>query len=134
MASLLLDTHVLVWWRIDSSRLSAAQSRALDDMEKRGNRAAISSITIWELAKMYELGRLQVSLSLDAWLEELETDPLLTVLPLTARIAAESIRLGPSFHKDPADQIIVATARCHGLRLVTNDERIHRWGKVSLLM
>ena len=55
------------------------------------------------------------------------------MLPLSARIVAESIRLGGGFHNDPADQIIVASARCHGLRLATADERIRRWGKVSLV-
>ena len=133
MLSFLLDTHILVWWRLDSSRLSASQARALEELERRGGRVSISSITLWELAKMAELGRLEVSVTLDAWLEEIETDPLLMVLPLTARIAAESIRLGSGFHKDPADQIIVATARCHGLRLMTADDRIHRWGKVPLM-
>jgi PIN domain nuclease of toxin-antitoxin system len=69
----------------------------------------------------------------EVWLEQLENHPLLAVLPLTARIAAESVRLGEDFPKDPADQIIVATARCHSLRLVTADQRIRRWGKVPLV-
>ncbi len=57
----------------------------------------------------------------------------LTSLPLTASIAVESVRLGDDFHRDPADQIIVATARCHGLTLITADERIRKWGKVNLV-
>jgi PIN domain nuclease of toxin-antitoxin system len=55
------------------------------------------------------------------------------VLPITAAVAAESARLGRDFPKDPADRIIVATARCHGLRLVTADEHIRRWGKVPVV-
>ena len=82
---------------------------------------------------MVEKGRLQVEGPLAAWIEALVQHPSLTVLPITARVAAESVQLGPDFHKDPADQIIVATARCHGLRLVTADERIRRWGKVPLI-
>ena len=62
-----------------------------------------------------------------------QSDPLLAVLPITARIAAEGVQLDAGFHKDPADRIIVATARCHALRLATADDRIHRWGKVPLI-
>ncbi len=82
---------------------------------------------------MFERGRLEIPAPLELWLEEVETHPLIKILPLTARIVAESIRLGRDFHNDPADQMIVATARCHGLRLVTADERIRRWGKVPLV-
>ncbi|MEK7405879.1 MAG: type II toxin-antitoxin system VapC family toxin [Acidobacteriota bacterium] len=94
---------------------------------------ALSAISLWELAKMFERGRLEIPAPLELWLEEVETHPLIKILPLTARIVAESIRLGRDFHNDPADQMIVATARCHGLRLVTADERIRRWGKVPLV-
>ena len=132
MPSVLLDTHILVWWRLDPARLSKVQARALSALDA-GRPAAISAITLWELAKMVERRRLEIPLPLDIWLEELEANPLLEVLPVTARIAAESTRLGDDFHKDPADQIIVATARCLGLPLLTADERIRRWGKVQLL-
>ena len=53
--------------------------------------------------------------------------------PLSCPIAAESVRLGDDFHRDPADQIIVATARCHDLTLITADERIRCWGKVRVV-
>ena len=133
MLSLLLDTHILVWWQLDTCRLSKEQSRTLLETEKRQQSLAISAITLWEIAKMVERGRLESSIPLHLWLEDLERHPLLTVLPLTASIAVESVRLGDDFPKDPADQIIVGTARCHSLRLVTADERIRRWGKVPLL-
>lgn len=129
----LLDTHILLWWRLESPRLPKAHSHLLAELEKSGEPAAISAITLWELAKMVELGRLDIDHSLDLWLEEIENHPLLSVVPITARIAAESVRLGAGFHKDPADQIIVATARCLNLRLLTVDERIRKWGKVLLV-
>jgi PIN domain nuclease of toxin-antitoxin system len=58
---------------------------------------------------------------------------LIATLPLTTKIAAESVRLGEDFPNDPADQIIVATARCHNLTLITADERIRKWGKVRVV-
>jgi PIN domain nuclease of toxin-antitoxin system len=133
MLAHILDTHILIWWRSDPARLSRAQARVLSDLERRGRPSAISAITLWELAKMVELGRRRINMPLDAWLEEVETNPLVTVLPITARIAAESVQLGSDFHRDLANQIIVATARCHGLRLLTADERIRRWGRVPLV-
>jgi PIN domain nuclease of toxin-antitoxin system len=80
-----------------------------------------------------ERGRIAITKSLDQLLGEIESHPLLTILPLTTKIAAESVRLGDDFHRDPADQIIVATARCHGLTLITSDARIRKWGKVNLV-
>jgi PIN domain nuclease of toxin-antitoxin system len=77
-------------------------------------------------------GRLQIDGSLDVRLDEFQSHPRLTVLPVTAAVAAESVRLGRDFPKDPADRIIAATARCHGLRLMTADENIRRWGKLPL--
>lgn len=133
MPSLLLDTHILTWWRLDADKLSPAQVRAIEAEEKLGNGVAISAITLRELAVAVERGRLAVRQPLDVWLEGIERNPLITVLPITSRIALESVRLGQGFPKDPADQIIVATALCHGLRLLTADERIRRWGKVLLV-
>src|ERR1041385_7281288 len=118
MADVLLDTHALVWWRTEPGRLSRAQHRALKTLETAGAAAHISAISLWELAKMVQLRRLSIEDPLDLWLSEIETNPLIAVLPITARIAAESVSLGADFHRDPADQIIVATARCHGLRLL----------------
>jgi PIN domain nuclease of toxin-antitoxin system len=86
-----------------------------------------------EFATMMQRRRVDVEMSLDVWLDSIESHPLITVLPLTTKIAAESVRLGDDFPRDPADQIIVATARCHGLTLITADERIRKWGKVNLV-
>lgn len=129
----LLDTHILIWWRLSHARLSKPQAQVLAELERRGEPASISAITLWELAKMVERGRLDVDQPMDLWLEEIEGHPLLSVVPINARIAAESVALGGDFHKDPADQIIVATARCLGLRLLTADERIRRCGKVLVV-
>jgi len=70
---------------------------------------------------------------LDTWLDSIEFHPLITILPLTTKIAAETVPLGEDFPRDPADQIIVATARCHGLTLISADENIRKWGRVSVV-
>ena len=74
-----------------------------------------------------------MGMPMDDWLHEIASNPLLSIFPITPNIAAESVRLGDEFHRDPADQIIVATARCHDLTLITADERIRRWAKVRVL-
>lgn len=133
MISYLLDTHILFWWRMDFSRLTRAQAQILDELEERDQPASLSAISLRELAQMIHRGRAVVEMQLDAWLDSIESHPLLTILPLTAKIAAESVRLGDDFPNDPADQIIVATARCHNLTLITADERVRKWGKVRVV-
>jgi PIN domain nuclease of toxin-antitoxin system len=132
MSEILLDTHVLIWWRLDSNRLGRSRARRLQELESRQKPVAISAISLWEIAMLTARGRIEMAEPEDVWLEEIEKHPLIEVLPLTARIAAESVRLGADFHNDPADQIIVATARIHGLPLMTADERIRKWGKVPI--
>lgn len=88
-------------------------------------------MTLWEIAKLVEIGHIELDQSVDEALEQVESDALFAVLPLTARIAVESTRLGARFPSDPVDQILAATARCHGLTLLTVDERIIDSGVVS---
>lgn len=133
MLSVLLDTHILVWWRAEPHRLNEAQSRILRDLEDRSQPAAISAITLWELAKLVHLGRRRINQPLGEWLAEIENHRMIEVLPIDAGVVTESVQLGDDFHRDPADQIIVATARYHHLRLLTADERIHKWGKVHAI-
>ena len=91
-----------------------------------------SARSLWEIAKLVERGRLELTQSVDDSLEQLETSALFAILPLTGRVALESTRLGGRFHSDPIDQLIVATARCHGLTLLTVDERIIESGVVAV--
>ena len=124
-----LDTHVLVWWRLGiGDRLSLPQKRLLERLDREGE-FVISVITLWEIAKLVEAKRLAISSPLDLWLTEIEQHPRLRVEPLTPRIITTSATL-ENFHRDPADQLIVATAHCLGLPLITNDDRIRKWGGV----
>jgi len=129
--SLLLDTHVLVWWDLDNPSMPRRFSKRIDEALSKGS-VAVSSISLWEIAKLVQLKRLSAQISVDEWLADLEQHPQLEVLDITASIAVESTRLGPSFPGDPADQLIAATARCHGLQLLTTDKRIRESGVVAL--
>ena len=127
---LLLDTHVLLWW-LDAPggaapRLTAAQSRALDLSREIGEQVGVAAITLWEIAKAVELRRVAFDQELDVVLRSIEHHPMLRVIRLDGYVARESTLLGSRMRGDPSDQLIVATARVHGLRLVTADERIRR--------
>lgn len=129
---LLLDTHVLARWLLEPERLSKPHSVALDRL-RPDQKVAISDVTLWELAMMMVRGRVQLPGEPDIWLAQVEVHPQIRVIPITARIAHESVRLGSDFPRDPADRLIVATALSLGLLLLTMDGDIRRWGKVSLL-
>jgi PIN domain nuclease of toxin-antitoxin system len=131
--NLLLDTHALLWWLGGGVGLSEVQENAIRAEEAQGRPLAVASISLWEIAKLVERGRISIHGSLDVLFETLETLPTLRFLPLTPRIALESTRLPAPFPRDPADQLIAATARVHGLRLVTADERIRETGVVAVV-
>lgn len=131
--NLLLDTHILIWWFIDSPDLPNKYLKLLTESEQGKHSLSVSIISFWEIAKLVSLQKLQLTYSLDDWFIELERDPLITIVPLDGRIILESTRLGPDFHKDPSDQLIVATARTLGLKLMTVDKRIVASKKVIVV-
>jgi PIN domain nuclease of toxin-antitoxin system len=125
----LLDTHVWIQRALDEPLPSLVDQTLTRHMKT----LALADISLWEAAKLVELGRLQLSIPLAEFFR-LAITPELTVLPVTPAIAERVTTLGASgFHKDPADQLIVATALVHGLRLISDDTRIRQWGGVPLL-
>jgi len=129
---LLLDTHVLVWWHEKAERLSPPARRALKRLSPE-NPALVSDFSLWEIANLVHHKRLKLSLDLRAWLEQATSGPLVEVVSITPEIAAEVAALGDSMHKDPADRVIVATARVLGATLVTEDSLIRDAGICRLL-
>lgn len=119
----LLDTHVLLWWFSASHRLSSAQAKALDQVTPNAP-LLVAGISLWEVAMLSGLGRIDLRLPLREWLEAATAPPLVRRLDLTPAIAAEVAALPTTFHRDPADRILVATARVHDATLLTLDTRI----------
>ena len=84
----------------------------------------VSDISIWEVATLHSSGRIRLSLPLREWLDKAVAPPLGRRHGISPAIAAELARLPDSFHRDPADRILVATARVLGATLLTQDPRI----------
>jgi len=126
---IVLDTHAWVWWVHDETRLSITQIEAIKANENDG--IGVSAISCWEVAKLVELGRLELPSPLTEWFAQALSYPGIRLLELTPEIAIESTTLPGEFHRDPADQIIVATARILGCPLVTADERIQSYPYVK---
>lgn len=125
----LLDTHVWIQ-RACGDPLPPLVDRTL---RSHAESLALADISLWEAAKLIELGRLQLALTVREFFR-LALTPELSVLPVTPAIAEQVTTLqSAGFHKDPADQLIVATALVHGLRLISDDTRIRRWAGVPMI-
>ena len=120
---LLLDTHVWLWLVAGSSDLSAEARNAI----KRATAAGalrIAAISLWEIASLAAHGRIVLGKSIRLWLDEALAEPGPAIDPLSPEIAIESYALPEAFHRDPADRLIVATARVANATLMTRDRRI----------
>jgi PIN domain nuclease of toxin-antitoxin system len=93
----------------------------------------VSVISVWEVAMLEAKGRIRLSKDCLSWVNEALRAPGLGLIPLTPEIAVDSSRLPGVFHGDPADRILVATARRQGAILLTRDEKILSYGKAKHL-
>ena len=121
---ILLDTHVVVWLTVDPSKLSANAWTAVEEARRVGEGIAVSAITLLELATLATKGRLSLNISLESFLQQIETR--FTVLPISGRACARTVGLPATFPKDPADRIIASTALVEGLALLTADRALRK--------
>ncbi|MGZ4821850.1 MAG: type II toxin-antitoxin system VapC family toxin [Terriglobales bacterium] len=128
---ILADTHVVVWLAFAPKKLSRKARAAIDDARTRGEGVAISDITLLELAKLASDSRIKLSISIGAFLSEVEAR--FVVLPITARACVRAIELGPGYPRDPADRIIGGTALAEGRSLITADRHIISSGEVATI-
>lgn len=128
----LLDTHTWIWWNMNPDKLSRKVYELLEGI--RGNESLfLSAISIWEFCKLIELNRLSISCDGESWINEALDDPLLNLVPLTPKIAWQSTKLPQPFHRDPGDQIIVATAREIKATVLTKDSLVQQYAHVHSL-
>ena len=123
--SVLLDTHVWIWWLTPESPLPAIERAALDSAAER-RETFISAISLWEAQMLHAKRRLVLPASFVDWLVRAADERIVRILPMDVAVVLELDRLPGSFHGDPADRMIVATARSHRLALATHDRAIRK--------
>lgn len=128
---ILLDTHIWILWLTTQSPLSQKELHTLDELARAGV-LAVSAISLWEVQMLHAKQRLELPLSLAEWLTIAADSRIVKVLPLDLDVVLALDALPSSFHGDPADRVIVATARAHGLVLATHDLAIRRSRLASL--
>jgi PIN domain nuclease of toxin-antitoxin system len=130
--ALLLDTHVWLWLMSREGNMKPSAIRVVEEAAHFGL-VGVSAISVWEVAMLEAKGRIRLSKDRLSWVNEALRAPGLGLIPLTPEIAVDSSRLPGVFHGDPADRILVATARRQGAILLTRDEKILSYGKAKHL-
>ena len=120
---ILLDTHVWVWLMLGDNRLGRANRRMLEKAVPDG-RLRVSVISVWEVAMLETKGRLTLALDCESWVQEALAAPGVRLAELTPHIAISSTNLPGVFHGDPADRMLVATARETDALFLTADQAI----------
>lgn len=120
---IVLDTHVWVWWVHGDAQITpSSQARVIAEFE--ADTTGVSAISCWQVSKLVEHNRLELSRPLNEWLNLAPNYPGVRLIELSPEISVASTRLPGSFHRDPADRIIVATALLNDCPLVTSDQKI----------
>jgi PIN domain nuclease of toxin-antitoxin system len=128
---IVLDTHALVWWATGDPALSRRAKLAID-RERPGGAIIVSAISAWEIAMLVQREKLVLSMDAGSWLATVQTIDAVCFVPVDPEIAVKSVELTGEFH-NPADRMIVATARKLAVPLVTKDEKIRAYAHVKTI-
>ena len=128
--TLLLDTHVWIWSQEAPEKLGRRSAALLQDVS---NGVALSAMSVMEIARLVFLRRVQLGEPPSSWIADSIKALSATTFDVTTHIAAQAYDLPGSFHKDPVDRVLVATAREHSLHLVTADDSILRYSHVKTI-
>jgi PIN domain nuclease of toxin-antitoxin system len=126
-----LDTHVW-FWALEAPEEIPGRVRA--ELEDPANAPfGLPAVSLWELAKLAQKGRIRLTMPLREWMDRAVHPDLIEVIPLSRDVAVESTCLPDAFHSDPADELIVATARLQRAALITADKKILAYRHVQTL-
>ena len=126
----MLDTHAWIWWVSKDKRLEKSLGSALDELPS-DQRPWLCDISLWETATLLEKGRISFNIPFEEWIAAAAHHRTVRIAPISAAIAAEVAALPKTFHRDPADRLIVATCRVLKLPLLSKDRLIMRSGLVK---
>lgn len=125
--NILLDTHMLLWYA-EGTNLSDQEIMIMEKARK-SNQLFISAITIWEIAMLVQKEKIALSIDLNEWVDKVLSLPKINLLDLSIPILLQSCNLPQLLHKDPADRMIIATARSNDLHIMTHDQKIINYAK-----
>lgn len=125
---LILDTHTFAWLMLEDKKLSLKHVNIIDKYAN-SNALFLPAICLWEIALLVKNKRLKLHQPCSQWLHECTSKPGLAIAPLSVYIAIESAEMSPNFHSDPADRLIVATARVLNAKLMTRDSKILQYAE-----
>lgn len=128
----LLDTHVWIWWNMNPSKLSKKVISILTNSDKY-EKLYLSIISVWEFCKLIEKKRLIISCDTQEWIDNALQMQKLKLMHLTPGILLKSTTLPQPFHNDPADQIIVATARQKQVPIISKDTRMLNYHHAEII-
>ena len=126
---LLLDTHVWVWYVENEAKRFSRRITPLVERAVQRRAVVLSAISVWEIAQLEAARRLELSVDVRTWVARALAFPGVRLKGLTPSIAIESTRLPGAPRRDPADRILIATARLLGAALVTCDESVLEYAK-----
>jgi PIN domain nuclease of toxin-antitoxin system len=130
---IVLDTHALLWWVEQGSGKLGSEARRRIASERRAGEIIVSSITAWEMALLIAKQRLGLAAELESWLSKVARIDRLRFAPVDNAIAIAAVNLPGPIHRDPADRIILATARHFNAALVTADRQLHAYPHVNTI-
>lgn len=125
---ILLDTHVLLWAISEPNKLSTTVKQYID-VAQQNKLLLLSSISLWEIAMLEQKKRIDIRQPLKTFLESIINIQGLAIKDILVEVAVESNLLADSFHNDPADRLIVATAKYYNATLLTRDQKILAWAE-----
>lgn len=121
--TLLLDTCAVIWI-VEDQPIAPGAAKVIDGAASTGQPVLVSPITAWERALLLARGRISSPYSAKDWFDTFATRPEVGLAPFNADILINSVSLPEPLHRDPADRILIATARAHALTIVTRDRHI----------
>lgn len=127
----LLDTNIWLWMVENPFQIPDRMKVIVENGENYP--FSLSAISVWEVAKKVSLNKLGLAIPIQDWMNKATNDKYIRILPLSIQVSLESTQLPGTFHKDPADQIIVATARHHNLTILTADRLINAYPHVKTM-
>ncbi len=126
---ILLDTHAWIWWATGSPQLSSKASKAI----RATDSIYVNAISCWEVGMLVAKKRLELDRDVEVWVDQALKLPKIQLIPLSPAIAVKSTRLEGEFHGDPADRILVATAKEYGCPILSKDKRIRAFHGLKVI-